>query len=244
MKRFALITIMIVAVVGYSITVMATKSSKKKTSLLNAIINVDALTRALQTKKNNGQPPPAKDNGAPQISMEEFFKGFSSPQQPSSQPAEEIAQKLSKAMPLPPPPIPKHRNFFAIPPELIRQMKAEAERARMLKEKARMLAEKARREAEKARRRAQRAKRKKRLIKKRIILSPLQNYSVNRLTIKGIMVDHDIHFALVVAPDGETYIVKIGDIVGLRDYKVTDINLDGIVLKEGNSTRIIPFDHQ
>jgi len=86
---------------------------------------------------------------------------------------------------------------------------------------------------------ALRASKKKRLKKKkrkRVILSPLQNYDVKTLVVKGVVVGKDTRLAMVVAPDGETYTVKVGDIVGLQDQKVVDVSSRGIVLRYDNGT--------
>ena len=64
------------------------------------------------------------------------------------------------------------------------------------------------------------------------ILSPLQNYEVNSFSVKGIVWGISSPTAMVQAPDGNSYIVKTGTLIGRNWGKVVKIKRDSIVILE------------
>ncbi len=171
---------------------------KGKVSIINAIIDVNALSRALQAKHGKGGSTSAAAKTQP-VSPLNLLQGL----------------KLGGPSPMVAP-TPRVRNPFETPDKV---------RNRIFEVQQRLAAMKARKR-----------RRKKKKKKKRVIVSPLQNYDVKTLVVKGVVVGKDTHLAMVIAPDGETYTVKVGDIMGLKDQKVVDITTRGIVLKYDNGT--------
>lgn len=63
-------------------------------------------------------------------------------------------------------------------------------------------------------------------------LTPLQKFEVSQLNLMGIIVGKGEPRALVVAPDGKSYILKAGTKVGPHDGTVVDINAKAVVVEE------------
>ena len=175
------------------------QTKKVKGSILNAIIDVNALTKALEAKHAKGAEGKATPQGKTSVpSPMDLLKGL------------KIGGTSTMLAPTP-----RVRNPFETPDKV---------RNRIFEVQQRLAAMRARK------------KKRKKKKKKRIIVSPLQNYDVKTLVVKGVVVGKGTHLAMVIAPDGETYTVKIGDIMGLQDQKVVDITTRGIVLKYDNGT--------
>ena len=68
-------------------------------------------------------------------------------------------------------------------------------------------------------------------------LSPLQRYDVESLVLKGIVAD----VAMVLAPDGESYIIRKGTELGRHGEKVTEVYKDRVAVKRGNRVIYIKF---
>lgn len=64
------------------------------------------------------------------------------------------------------------------------------------------------------------------------IRGPLECCELDQFRIKAVVVSPERSYALVNAPDGKSYIVKRGDIMGFREGKVIDINSQGLVVRE------------
>jgi type IV pilus assembly protein PilP len=63
-------------------------------------------------------------------------------------------------------------------------------------------------------------------------LTPLQNYEVGQLRLIGMIIGKGEPRAMVVAPDGKSYILKKGVKVGKNDGTVTDITKDSVLVEE------------
>jgi type IV pilus assembly protein PilP len=63
-------------------------------------------------------------------------------------------------------------------------------------------------------------------------LTPLQKFGIGQLRLIGVIVGKGEPRAMVVAPDGKSYILKKGIKVGKNDGKVVDINQDAVVVEE------------
>ncbi len=64
------------------------------------------------------------------------------------------------------------------------------------------------------------------------ILTPLQNYEVSSFSVKAVIWGVSSPTALVQAPDGKTYLVKNGTLIGRNWGKVVKIKRDAIVILE------------
>lgn len=69
-------------------------------------------------------------------------------------------------------------------------------------------------------------------VKEETILSPLQNYDVNSFAVTGVIWGTSSPSAMVAAPDGQTYIVKTGSLIGRNWGKVVKIKSDAVVVLE------------
>jgi len=70
----------------------------------------------------------------------------------------------------------------------------------------------------------------------KITKNPLQRYDVKSFTLKGVVATSQGNLALVVAPDGNIYIVKEGMYMGNKGEIIEKITLNTIVLKRGSRT--------
>ncbi len=61
---------------------------------------------------------------------------------------------------------------------------------------------------------------------------PLECCEANSFRLVAVAVSEDSSFALLQAPDTKRYIVRRGDIIGLNDGRITNINNKGIIIKE------------
>ncbi len=196
MRRLGFIIVLFITVLLYYTPVSLWASMPQKSSLIDAVINVDALTKALEAKHQKGAAKGAVVSpNSPEIGVP-----FGLNILPRSQSVVVAPQ-------------PRVRNPFETP-EKVRNRVFEIQQKLAMKKR----------------------KKKKKKKKKRVILSPLQTYDLKTLVVKGVVVGRGTHLAMVIAPDGESYTVKIGDIMGLDDLKVVDITSQGIVLKAANGT--------
>lgn len=69
------------------------------------------------------------------------------------------------------------------------------------------------------------------------IISPLQNYDVNSFVVTAIVWGVSSPTAMVAAPDGQTYVVKTGTLIGRNWGRVIKIKHDRIVVLE---TKTLP----
>lgn len=65
-----------------------------------------------------------------------------------------------------------------------------------------------------------------------VTLSPLQNYDVGTFSVSGIIWGISSPTAMVIAPDGQTYIIKTGSLIGRNWGKVVKIKRDAVVILE------------
>lgn len=63
-------------------------------------------------------------------------------------------------------------------------------------------------------------------------LTPLQNYEIGQLRLIGMIIGKGEPRAMVIAPDGKSYILKKGVKVGKNDGTVIDITQDAVLVKE------------
>jgi type IV pilus assembly protein PilP len=63
-------------------------------------------------------------------------------------------------------------------------------------------------------------------------LTPLQKYDLNQFRLIGIIVGKGAPRAMVVAPDGKSFILKPGIKIGRNDGMVVDITKDGVQIRE------------
>jgi type IV pilus assembly protein PilP len=63
-------------------------------------------------------------------------------------------------------------------------------------------------------------------------LTPLQNYEIGQLRLIGMIIGKGEPRAMVIAPDGKSYILKKGVKVGKNDGTVTDITQDSVLVEE------------
>lgn len=64
------------------------------------------------------------------------------------------------------------------------------------------------------------------------IKGPLECCDLKLFKVMASMLAGDSTYALLSAPDGKRYIVKVGDKIGLNSGKIADIDAEGIVVKE------------
>ncbi len=62
--------------------------------------------------------------------------------------------------------------------------------------------------------------------------SPMENFMVTDIKVVGILVKNAQYFAQIVLPDGKSYTIKTGQKLGLMGGIVSDINNDGVIIKE------------
>gem|GEM_PF-1458953 len=67
--------------------------------------------------------------------------------------------------------------------------------------------------------------------------SPLQRYDVESLVLKGIVAN----VAMVLAPDGESYIIKKGTKLGRHGERVLKVYKDKVAVKRGKKVVYIKF---
>lgn len=63
-------------------------------------------------------------------------------------------------------------------------------------------------------------------------LTPLQRVELQQLTLLGVIVGLEEPKAMVLAPDGKSYILKKGTKVGKNNGKVVEINSEGVFIEE------------
>lgn len=63
-------------------------------------------------------------------------------------------------------------------------------------------------------------------------LTPLQKFDVGQLRLIGMIIGKGEPRAMVIAPDGKSYILKKGVKVGRQDGTVIDINQDAVLVEE------------
>lgn len=63
-------------------------------------------------------------------------------------------------------------------------------------------------------------------------LTPLQKYDVGQMRLIGIIIGKGEPRAMVIAPDGKSYILKKGIKVGKNDGTVVEITQDAVLVKE------------
>lgn len=61
---------------------------------------------------------------------------------------------------------------------------------------------------------------------------PLECCEANSFRLVAVAVSEDSSFALLQAPDTKRYIVRRGDVIGLNDGRIVNINHKGILIKE------------
>ncbi|GAK52827.1 putative Type IV pilus assembly protein PilP [Candidatus Moduliflexus flocculans] len=61
---------------------------------------------------------------------------------------------------------------------------------------------------------------------------PLQKFEVNQLKITGIVMGSFGDYARVVAPDGKSYTVNVGTLVGTHEGEVSSITDNAVVVRE------------
>ena len=63
-------------------------------------------------------------------------------------------------------------------------------------------------------------------------LTPLQKFDIAQLRLIGVIVGKGTPTALVVAPDGKSYVLKKGIKVGKNDGTVVEVNQDAVLIQE------------
>ncbi len=61
---------------------------------------------------------------------------------------------------------------------------------------------------------------------------PLLRYNLSSLKIIGIMEGRGKYFAMLQTPDGRSYVITVGSVVGIDKARVTSINDDGVTLTQ------------
>lgn len=67
------------------------------------------------------------------------------------------------------------------------------------------------------------------------ISNPLQRYPLSMLRLVGLVLQHGAPLAYIMMPDNKLYTIRVGDMIGDRDGKVTRIDSDHIEVIEKNS---------
>ncbi len=70
------------------------------------------------------------------------------------------------------------------------------------------------------------------LLPKNVIITPLNEYSIDQYKLVGIMTDKKPPLAMVETVDKKGFIFSIGDYIGSEFYKVMDITDDYVLLKK------------
>ncbi len=70
------------------------------------------------------------------------------------------------------------------------------------------------------------------LLPKNIVLTPLNEYSIDQYKLVGIMTDKKPPLAMVETVDKKGFIFSIGDYIGSEFYKVIAINVDYVLLEK------------
>lgn len=73
---------------------------------------------------------------------------------------------------------------------------------------------------------------KKSVVDVEVPLTPLQKYDVGQLRLIGMIIGKGEPRAMVIAPDGKSYILKKGVKAGKNDGTVIDITQDAVLVKE------------
>jgi Tfp pilus assembly protein PilP len=68
--------------------------------------------------------------------------------------------------------------------------------------------------------------------KKTVPLTPLEFYSIEKLTLVGITMGRDKSYAMIVDPKGKFYPVTKGTPIGSKEGRVTQILVDQVVVEE------------
>jgi Tfp pilus assembly protein PilP len=66
------------------------------------------------------------------------------------------------------------------------------------------------------------------------IKGPLECCELDAFRVQAVVVAGDNSYALVLAPDGKRYIIRPGDVMGVREGRVIDINSTAVVVREFN----------
>jgi len=75
--------------------------------------------------------------------------------------------------------------------------------------------------------------------KKKVITNPLQKYDVRSFVVKGIISTEKGNLALVIAPDGNVYIVREGMYMGNKGEIIKKITSDRIILSKGDKEIVL-----
>lgn len=70
------------------------------------------------------------------------------------------------------------------------------------------------------------------LVTPTVIETPLQKFPIDQLQIRGIILGGLGDYARITAPDGKSYTISIGTLVGNQEGKVTSITENAIIVKE------------
>jgi len=73
---------------------------------------------------------------------------------------------------------------------------------------------------------------KKPIVQKDTPLTPLENFDLGQLRLIGVIVGKGESTAMVVAPDGKSYILKRGVKIGRNNGKVIEIKPDAVLVEE------------
>jgi len=73
--------------------------------------------------------------------------------------------------------------------------------------------------------------------KRQIPLSPLQKYDVESFVLTGVVAD----MAMVVSPDGSTYIIRRGTKIGKYGEEVVGVYRDRVAVKRGDKVIYLAF---
>jgi Tfp pilus assembly protein PilP len=62
--------------------------------------------------------------------------------------------------------------------------------------------------------------------------TPIENYDVDEIKLSAIVWDNRQHYALITLPDGKSYTVREGMILGLYNGKVEEITKNSVLIRE------------
>ena len=65
-----------------------------------------------------------------------------------------------------------------------------------------------------------------------VLKSPLQKFDINTLKLTGIILGSLGDYARVVAPDGKSYTINVGTLVGMHEGEVITIDDNSVIVKE------------
>lgn len=65
-----------------------------------------------------------------------------------------------------------------------------------------------------------------------VLKAPLQKFDINTLKLTGIILGSLGDYARVVAPDGKSYTINVGTLVGMHEGEVITINDNSVIVKE------------